>query len=130
MFHSVESRVPFLDHRIVEYCFGLPDSYKVRDGDRKKMLLETARKYLPPTVANRKDKRMFISKPRWMDLRERVQELRTMTNSKALTQSPFILAGPMTRFVEDYIQGIHQDVLAVWRLYTAWRWIETFSIKG
>lgn len=126
MFHSVESRVPFLDHRIVEYCFSLPDSYKVRDGDRKKLLLETARKYLPPSVVNRKDKRVFISKPKWMDLRQRAAELRAMANSEAMKRSPFILAGPMNRFVENYLSGAHRDVLAVWRLYTAWRWLEIF----
>lgn len=129
MCHSVESRVPFLDHRIVEYCFRLPDSYKVRNGDRKKLLLETARKYLPPAVVERKDKRMFISKPKWMDLRKRPDEVRAMAHSKSMQQSPYILAGPMTRFAEDYLAGAHNDVLAIWRLYTAWRWLEAFDLS-
>ena len=129
MCHSVESRVPFLDHRIVEYCFRLPDSYKVRNGDRKKLLLETARKYLPPAVVERRDKRMFISKPKWMDLRQRRDEVQAMAHSAALRESPYILAGPMIRFVEDYLSGAHNDVLAIWRLYTAWRWLEAFDLS-
>jgi asparagine synthase (glutamine-hydrolysing) len=129
MFHSVESRVPFLDHRLVEHCFSLPDSYKVRNGDRKKLLLETARKYLPSSVVNRKDKRMFISNPRWINLRRHAAGVRAMLNSETMRQSPYLLVGPMNRFVEDYLRGAHHDVLAVWRLYTAWRWMETFRLS-
>ena len=38
MAHSVEARFPFLDHRIVEFCFSLPASYKVGFGRRKRLL--------------------------------------------------------------------------------------------
>ncbi len=38
MAHSVESRLPFLDHRLVELCFRLPADHKVRDGSTKAIL--------------------------------------------------------------------------------------------
>lgn len=38
MAHGVELRSPFLDYRLVEFCFTLPDRFKIRDGHRKWLL--------------------------------------------------------------------------------------------
>jgi asparagine synthase (glutamine-hydrolysing) len=54
MAHSLEVRVPFLDHRIVEFAATLPTDLKLR-GDRQKYLLkELMRPKLPPAVISRK----------------------------------------------------------------------------
>jgi asparagine synthase (glutamine-hydrolysing) len=130
MSHGVESRVPFLDHRIVEFCFRLPDSYKVRKGDRKKLLVDTARKYLPSAVVNRTDKRMFISKAKWMDLRgKHAEELRAIAYSRTMQGSPFLEKKRMVGFVDEYLAGSHEDEQAIWRLYTAWHWMEAFGLN-
>ena len=130
MSHGVESRVPFLDHRIVEFCFRLPDSYKVRKGDRKKLLVDTARKYLPSAVVNRTDKRMFISKAKWMDLRgKHSEELRAMADSRTMQESPFLEKKRMAGFVDEYLAGSHEDEQAIWRLYTAWHWMEAYGLN-
>jgi asparagine synthase (glutamine-hydrolysing) len=52
---SVESRLPFLDHELVEYVLGLPTDFKCAHG-RQKSLLRDAVAELPPSVAQRKDK--------------------------------------------------------------------------
>jgi asparagine synthase (glutamine-hydrolysing) len=56
MGRSLESRVPFLDHRLVEFVFGLPDRWKF-DGIESKIVLKRAlRDVLPPEILARKDK--------------------------------------------------------------------------
>jgi asparagine synthase (glutamine-hydrolysing) len=56
MGRSLESRVPFLDHRLVEFTFGLPDRWKF-DGIESKIVLKRAlRDVLPPEILARKDK--------------------------------------------------------------------------
>jgi asparagine synthase (glutamine-hydrolysing) len=47
MAHGVEGRVPFLDHRIVEFGLGLPDRLKVRGRDGKVFLKRWAERLLP-----------------------------------------------------------------------------------
>jgi len=47
MAHSIESRCPFLDHRIVDFAFSLDDSLKVREGQGKWLVWEAARRVLP-----------------------------------------------------------------------------------
>jgi len=127
MAHGVESRVPFLDHRLVEFCFRLPADYKVRYGIRKRILLDAARPMLPSLVANRTDKKTFVSKQGWMPLRhDHADALREMARSRALVESPYIRRDALTPFVEDYLRGRHDDELAMWRLYTASRWLDAF----
>lgn len=125
MAHGIESRVPFLDHRIVEFCFRLPPQFKVALGERKRILREVAKQYLPPEVLNRKDKKVFISKINWLPLRQHAAELREMAHSRTMQQLPWVNGKRMVKFVDNYLDGVHDNILAVWRLYTAWRWLET-----
>jgi asparagine synthase (glutamine-hydrolysing) len=59
MAHSVESRTPFLDHRLVEFCLQLPPRMRIRGGETKAILREAMRGELPPAVVERKDKKGF-----------------------------------------------------------------------
>ncbi len=56
MAHGIESRVPFLDHRLVEFCLSVPDEYKIKLGVRKYLLREAFREELPEKVYRRYDK--------------------------------------------------------------------------
>ena len=46
MANSLEVRVPFLDHRVAEFAFGLPFDQKIGNGIRKRIVQETFRKLL------------------------------------------------------------------------------------
>lgn len=51
MAHSIEGRVPFLDHELVEYALRLPPSLKIRGGNSKYILRKYASRFLPKKVA-------------------------------------------------------------------------------
>lgn len=53
MANSLEVRPLLLDHRIVDFAFSLPDSYKVNSKRKKHLLLETFKHLLPEQVYNR-----------------------------------------------------------------------------
>jgi asparagine synthase (glutamine-hydrolysing) len=59
MLHSIESRLPFLDHRLIEYCLSLPDDFIVRTGVTKALLRESCKNILPESVYNRHSKLGF-----------------------------------------------------------------------
>jgi asparagine synthase (glutamine-hydrolysing) len=56
---SVESRVPLLDYRLVEYLASVPVEQKVRGREPKYLLRRVASRLLPPEVAQRRDKSPF-----------------------------------------------------------------------
>ncbi|MCL7489545.1 MAG: asparagine synthase (glutamine-hydrolyzing) [Desulfobulbaceae bacterium] len=53
MAHSVEGRYPFLDHRVVEQMFHLPDSYKLKVFSQKYLLTETFKDVIPASIIHR-----------------------------------------------------------------------------
>ena len=61
MAHSVESRSPFLDYRLVEFLFSLGPEYKIRNGYTKYLLREAMKGVLPEEVRTRRDKMGFTT---------------------------------------------------------------------
>ncbi|MBA2459901.1 MAG: asparagine synthase (glutamine-hydrolyzing) [Gemmatimonadales bacterium] len=58
---SVESRLPFLDYRLVEFAFALPDDLKLRDGYSKYILRQAMRDLLPARLLGTRTKRPFLA---------------------------------------------------------------------
>lgn len=60
MLFSIESRVPFLDHRLVENILGLPSKYKIQNGYSKYILIKAVSE-LPDMIKYRKTKMSFAA---------------------------------------------------------------------
>lgn len=65
MANSLEVRVPFLDHDLVDWVFSLPDNYKIDSHQRKKILRDTFRTQLPPELYNRNKQGFEVPLLRW-----------------------------------------------------------------
>jgi asparagine synthase (glutamine-hydrolysing) len=63
MAHSIEARVPFLDHRLVEYALRLPSASKLRGAETKSVLRRALAGTLPEEVRARRDKVGFRAEP-------------------------------------------------------------------
>lgn len=59
MANSLEVRLPFLDYRLVEFSFTLPDQYKIRGRWTKYILRKSCKKYLPKKISHRRSKMGF-----------------------------------------------------------------------
>ena len=64
---SVEGRVPFLDHRLVELAFRIPGELKVKDGVSKYILKEALRDILPPDIIHRRKVGFHVPVTRWFE---------------------------------------------------------------
>ena len=63
---SLELRVPFLDHELVEYVLGLPAAEKKRPGGAKMLLVEACRDLLPVSVYDRPKRGFTLPMKEWM----------------------------------------------------------------
>jgi asparagine synthase (glutamine-hydrolysing) len=61
MAHSIEARVPFLDHRLVDFTIGLWDRHKIEGGDTKRVMRQGLKGVLPEKVRQRHDKLGFAT---------------------------------------------------------------------
>jgi asparagine synthase (glutamine-hydrolysing) len=125
MAHSIESRVPYLDHRIVELAFALPESWKIAAGERKRVLLHTARRFVTPVVTERTEKRAIVSSARWIDLRAQPGLL----DALAAAPIPYVDPHRLRAYVQDFAARKHDEVATMWRLYTASIWVNEFAIR-
>lgn len=67
MAHSVEARVPYLDHRLVEFTMNLPVEFLDAKDESKRIMVSALEGILPEKVRNRKDKKGFITpEERWL----------------------------------------------------------------
>jgi asparagine synthase (glutamine-hydrolysing) len=66
MAHSLETRVPFLDHRLVEYVMGLPQAWKIGSQVNKPLLVQALNGSLPPSVWQRPKMGFTFPFAEWM----------------------------------------------------------------
>jgi len=71
---SIESRVPFLDYRIVEFANQLPTAYKIRRGSGKAIVKDIARQLLPVTIVTRRKSGFGVPLGRWFRTSEGLGE--------------------------------------------------------
>ena len=84
MAHGLESRVPFLDHPLVEFAATIPSNVKFKDGTMKQVLKDAMRNELPEVIVERKDKMGFPTPlTEWIngEARDFVQETFTARNA-------------------------------------------------
>jgi asparagine synthase (glutamine-hydrolysing) len=86
---SVELRVPFLDHEVLEFAAALPPAYKVKGRATKRVLKRAFRRRVPDEILHRKKTGFPVPFGTWLrnDLHEFVSD--TLLNSKALSRGYF-----------------------------------------
>lgn len=65
MASSLEVRVPFLDYRVVEFLFSLPDNFKISESGRKRVLRDAFKYILPPELYHRPKKGFEVPLLKW-----------------------------------------------------------------
>lgn len=125
MLFSIESRLPFLDYRLVEFCLSLPEYYKLRDGYSKKILRDAVTS-LPVEIKERKDKMGFVS-PDEVWVKENLKFFIEKFNL-ALTEYNFITETFMDQF-HLFITGKRPYEAKYFRVLSLVVFCEEFNIK-
>jgi asparagine synthase (glutamine-hydrolysing) len=122
---SVEARVPFLDHRLVEFTMGIPTPLKIKRGVPKYLLKKACEGILPTDVIHRKKMGFGAPVEAWLrgDFGRSVE---TTILKSSLRSEGFFREAYVSRLFQRHRAG--RDVsLPIWTLYnlTAWfdRWI-------
>ena len=127
MAHSVESRVPFLDYRLVEFVLGLPDDFKLSNGVTKRVLRAGMSGILPAKIRDRMDKIGFAT-PEEVWLRDHAPGLFRKKMKHAVEVSGGILGPACFDMLEDMIGGKRRFNFLPWRVINFGEWVETFSV--
>ena len=127
MSFSIEARVPFLDFRLVEFCLGLPEEYKLENGITKRVLREAMPGILPEKVRLRRDKIGFAT-PEQNWIKKQDPQLFRSELEKAIGNSKGILAGSTINILEDMISDRRPFSFLPWRLICFGKWLERLTL--
>lgn len=127
MAHSVESRVPFLDHRVVEFSMGLPDALKIGGGVTKRVLRDAMSGILPDCIRDRVDKIGFETPEAvWMTGDQR-QWFRDELQQAVEISDRLVPASSVIRF-DAIAAGTRPFDRAPWRAISFGHWMRAFAV--
>jgi asparagine synthase (glutamine-hydrolysing) len=135
MAHSVESRVPFLDHRLVELCFTLGFDSKISDGWTKSLLRRAMVGRLPGEILWRRRKAGFAAPVApWLRLAPNLEAVRELlldprTSSRGILTKGSIELG-LKRFRYGGVRHARWQAPELWRWITLELWFRAFIDGG
>lgn len=127
MAFSIESRVPFLDHRLVELGIAMPTTTKIKNGWTKYPIRKSLDKRIPSSIVWRKDKKGFATPQQvWKeDLTEELCQMiegadarNTIFNTDALLKATHTQLGSASAHSE------------YWRFISLIKWMQINGFKG
>jgi asparagine synthase (glutamine-hydrolysing) len=123
MAHSLEVRVPLLDHRVVEFMFGLPGAVKMPGLELKHLLKQTMRGILPEEVLRKRKAGFNVPIPAWLkqDLRPLVEEY--LAPARVRRQG-FFRPETISRLVSDHMAGRADYSRNIWALLLFGLWLD------
>lgn len=123
---GLESRAPFLDHRLVEFAWRLPASMKFRDGKGKWLVRELLYRHVPAELVDRPKAGFAVPVQEWLrgSLRSWAQEL---LNPARLESSGFLQARPIIEEWRRHLAGSNRFTHQIWvvLMFQAWLAKET-----
>ena len=130
MAHGIEARVPFLDHRLVEFTIGLGDRHKIVGGDTKRVLRRAMNGILPEKIRQRRDKLGFTT-PEETWFRGPLREAVRAGVEQTLERYPGLLNRRGARaHVADMIEGRRPVDFSLWRIINLGIWGRVFAVSA
>ena len=119
---GLEARVPFLDHRIVEFAWRLPANFKIRDGTGKWILRRVLNRYVSPGLYERPKKGFGIPLTSWLrgTLRDWAESL---LHDRELSAMGIFSVDRIRSTWSAFLGGRDDLCTAVWTIvmFQAWR---------
>lgn len=121
---SLETRVPMLDHRVVEFAWGLPLEMKIRDGRTKWILREILHRHVPRELIERPKSGFAVPIDAWLrgPLRDWAESL---LNESALGRSGLLRSEPIRERWLEHLQGKHNWYAQLWNVLMFQSWLES-----
>lgn len=126
MANSLETRVPMLDHQVVELAWRLPLNMKIRDGRGKWILREVLYRHVPRKMIERPKKGFSVPIGSWLrgPLRDWAE---TLLQEKRLEREGYFNCAMVRKAWSDHLAGKSNNATKLWGILVFQAWLEAQS---
>ena len=126
---SLETRVPLLDHRVVEQAWRTPLAFKMRDGQGKWALRQILYRYVPKALIERPKAGFAIPIGTWLrgPLRDWAE---TLLSEQALARQPALDAKAIRQRWFEHLAGTHDRTASLWGVLMFQAWLGEWTTNG
>ena len=120
---GLETRVPLLDHRMVEFAASLPDGLKKRDGKEKWLLRQVLHQYVPMQLVDRPKMGFGVPMGAWLQrpLKEWAQDL---LSPASLAKGGFLAPAPVAERLAMHMAGREDAQALLWSVLVFQSWLQ------
>lgn len=121
---SLEARVPYLDHRVVEFAWQIPLSLKIRNGMGKWLLRQVLHQYVPAPLIEGPKMGFAVPIDQWLrgELRDWAEAL---LDEERLCREGFFNPEPIRQKWEEHLSGRHDWKYYLWDILMYQLWLES-----
>lgn len=126
MAYSLEARVPYLDHRLIEFCAGLPSGLKQHQRTTKFILKKVAQRYLPPDIVHRSKQGFVMPVKEWLqfDLKDYLLD---KVSTKNLLKRNLFQPQKINQLISEHMTGKKNRSFRLWTLLILELWLEKYE---
>lgn len=123
---SLETRAPYLDHRLFEFAWSLPDHWKIHEGQSKWLLRQILYRYIPKSLVERPKAGFGIPMGVWLcgPLRDWAENL---LDERKIREQGFLNPGPIRQKWKQHLSGRHDWYPQLWAILMFQSWLEDRS---
>lgn len=125
MAHGLESRAPFLDHKLAEFCAKIPPSFKIKGRKRRLIEIEIAKKYLPSELITRK-KQGFASPITYLLQDEYKILYKKFLSRSRLVEENYLKGTAIKKLLEEHLDKRADHGQRLWLLLNSEIWYRMF----
>lgn len=125
MANSLEARVPFLDHRLVEFTATIPSRFKLRGMKTKAILKKAMKNILPPEILNRGKEGFSIPIKNWLkdELRPLMMEV---LDPQKIKREGFFSPAYVQQLMEEHLSGAENHSHRLWAMMVFGIWQDIY----
>jgi asparagine synthase (glutamine-hydrolysing) len=120
---SLETRIPFLDHRVLEFAWQLPLHFKIRNGETKWVTKQLLRRFIPGPLVDRPKMGFGVPIGQWLrgPLREWANDL---LNEDRINEDGYLNPEPIKKLWLEHLNGYRNWEQRLWNILMFQSWLK------
>ena len=120
---SLETRVPLLDHRVVEFALSLPADFKVRDGVGKWLLRQVLYRHVPRTLVDRPKTGFVVPLAQWLRQPPLRDWAESLLSESRLRDEGYLDASRIRARWQQHVSGRYEWHGSLWAVLMFQSWL-------